>query len=80
MLLLLDVKLILLFTLEETSQSRQDEVCSYHGENPEQQLMVISRRYAIARPSEYLLLTGAGIPDIRICKKAFVMPWQRVSI
>ncbi|EAU29850.1 conserved hypothetical protein [Aspergillus terreus NIH2624] len=27
-------------------------------------------RYAIARPSEYLVLTGAGIQDIQLCKKA----------
>ena len=37
-------------------------------------------RYAISRPSEYLLLTGAGVKDIEIKKKALVMPWQRVSI
>ncbi|OJJ58869.1 hypothetical protein ASPSYDRAFT_202597 [Aspergillus sydowii CBS 593.65] len=36
-------------------------------------------RYAIAEPSEYLVLTGAGIPDIEICKKAWVMPWQRCA-
>ncbi|PKY05276.1 hypothetical protein P168DRAFT_281601 [Aspergillus campestris IBT 28561] len=36
-------------------------------------------RYAIARPSEYLVLTGAGIKDIRLCKKAIVMPWQRCA-
>lgn len=38
----------------------------------------MSHRYAIAKPSEYLVLTGAGINDIRICKKAIVMPFQRV--
>ncbi|KAL1977278.1 hypothetical protein VTN31DRAFT_137 [Thermomyces dupontii] len=36
-------------------------------------------RYYIANATEYLVITGAGIPDIRICKKAFVMPWQKVS-
>ncbi|KAL5335967.1 hypothetical protein BJX70DRAFT_374036 [Aspergillus crustosus] len=36
-------------------------------------------RYAIAEPSEYLVLTGAGIADIEICKKAWVMPWQRCA-
>ncbi|KAF7115365.1 hypothetical protein CNMCM5793_002181 [Aspergillus hiratsukae] len=36
-------------------------------------------RYAISQPSEYLVLTGAGIDDIRICKKAIVMPWQRCA-
>lgn len=35
-------------------------------------------RYAISRPSEYLVLTGAGIDDIKVCKKAFVWPLQRV--
>ncbi|PYH71355.1 flotillin domain protein [Aspergillus vadensis CBS 113365] len=36
-------------------------------------------RYAISRPSEYLVLTGAGIDDIKVCKKAFVWPLQRCS-
>ncbi|KAL2832893.1 hypothetical protein BDW59DRAFT_138851 [Aspergillus cavernicola] len=36
-------------------------------------------RYAIADPSEYLVLTGAGIADIEICKKTWVMPWQRCA-
>ncbi|KAL2005360.1 hypothetical protein VTN00DRAFT_2571 [Thermoascus crustaceus] len=35
--------------------------------------------YAISDANEYLVVTGAGISDIRICKKAFVMPWQRCS-
>lgn len=26
------------------------------------------------------MLTGGGIEDIRICKKAIVMPWQRVCL
>ncbi|KKK12165.1 flotillin domain protein, partial [Aspergillus ochraceoroseus] len=37
------------------------------------------RRYAIAEPSEYLVLTGVGIADIEICKKAWVMPFQRCA-
>ncbi|KAL1982360.1 hypothetical protein VTN96DRAFT_1391 [Rasamsonia emersonii] len=36
-------------------------------------------RYVIASANEYLVITGAGIPDLRICKKALVMPWQRCS-
>ncbi|CBF70031.1 hypothetical protein AN6177.2 [Aspergillus nidulans FGSC A4] len=36
-------------------------------------------RYCIAEPSEYLVLTGAGIADIEICKKAWVWPWQRCA-
>ncbi|KAL1967845.1 hypothetical protein VTN77DRAFT_2534 [Rasamsonia byssochlamydoides] len=36
-------------------------------------------RYYIANANEYLVITGAGIPDLRICKKAMVMPWQRCS-
>lgn len=43
------------------------------------QLMVLYR-YAIAHANEYLVLTGAGIEDLRICKKAIVMPWQRVCL
>ncbi|KAE8145478.1 flotillin domain protein [Aspergillus avenaceus] len=35
--------------------------------------------YAIARPNEYLVLTGAGISDIRISKKAVVLPFQRCA-
>ncbi|PYH95741.1 hypothetical protein BO71DRAFT_418320 [Aspergillus ellipticus CBS 707.79] len=35
------------------------------------------RRYAVAQPSQYLVLTGAGINDIEVRKKAFVMPCQR---
>ncbi|KAL4918143.1 hypothetical protein BDW62DRAFT_181911 [Aspergillus aurantiobrunneus] len=35
--------------------------------------------YAIAEPSEYLVLTGAGIEGIEICKKSWVMPWQRCA-
>lgn len=37
-----------------------------------------SPRYAIAKASEYLVLTGVGIEDLRICKKAIVFPGQRV--
>ncbi|RDW90476.1 flotillin domain protein [Aspergillus mulundensis] len=36
-------------------------------------------RYCIAEPSEYLVLTGAGIADIEILKKAWVWPWQRCA-
>ncbi|KAL3474325.1 hypothetical protein BJX99DRAFT_177052 [Aspergillus californicus] len=36
-------------------------------------------RYAIAKPSEYLVLTGAGIADIEIRKTGWVMPWQRCA-
>lgn len=34
--------------------------------------------YYISSPNEYLVITGAGIADLRIAKKALVMPWQRV--
>jgi len=36
-------------------------------------------RYYIADANEYLVITGAGIEDIRIAKKAFVMPWQHCA-
>ncbi len=35
--------------------------------------------YSISEPSEYLAITGAGIPNVRITKKAFVWPLQRVQ-
>jgi flotillin len=37
-------------------------------------------RYYIASANEYLVITGAGIDDLRICKKALVYPWQKVRI
>ncbi|RAO71155.1 uncharacterized protein BHQ10_007167 [Talaromyces amestolkiae] len=36
-------------------------------------------RYYIASANEYLVITGAGIDDLRICKKALVYPWQKIS-
>ncbi|KZF20044.1 flotillin domain-containing protein [Xylona heveae TC161] len=36
-------------------------------------------RYHIADPSDYLIITGAGIEDVRVVKKVFVYPWQRVT-
>ncbi|EEA25963.1 hypothetical protein TMatcc_005786 [Talaromyces marneffei ATCC 18224] len=36
-------------------------------------------RYYIASANEYLVITGAGIDDLRICKKALVYPWQKMS-
>lgn len=35
--------------------------------------------YHISDASEYLVVTGAGVEDVRIVKKAFVYPWQRVA-
>ena len=35
--------------------------------------------YSVAEPNEYLIITGAGIPNVRITKKAFVWPLQRCS-
>jgi flotillin len=35
--------------------------------------------YQISEANEYLVLTGAGIDDVRIVKKAFVYPWQRCA-
>lgn len=33
----------------------------------------------VSEPSEYLAITGVGIPNIRITKKAFVLPFQKVQ-
>ncbi|KAL5575900.1 hypothetical protein UlMin_017599 [Ulmus minor] len=35
--------------------------------------------YRVAGPSEYLAITGFGIKDIKLSKKAFVWPFQRCS-
>ncbi|EXJ74519.1 flotillin [Cladophialophora psammophila CBS 110553] len=35
--------------------------------------------YHISNANEYLVVTGAGVDDVRIVKKAFVYPWQRVA-
>ena len=35
--------------------------------------------YQISEPSEYLVITGAGVEDVRVVKKAFVYPWQRCT-
>lgn len=35
--------------------------------------------YHVSEPNSYLAVTGAGIPTVRIVKKCFVYPFQRVS-
>lgn len=35
--------------------------------------------FQIAEANEYLVLTGAGIKDVRIVKKALVWPWQKCA-
>ncbi|EXJ56493.1 hypothetical protein A1O7_06837 [Cladophialophora yegresii CBS 114405] len=35
--------------------------------------------YHISDANEYLVVTGAGVDDVRIVKKAFIYPWQRVA-
>ncbi|KAI7988434.1 Flotillin-like protein 4 [Camellia lanceoleosa] len=36
--------------------------------------------YRVARSSEYLVITGVGIPDIKIAKKAWILPGQCLEI
>jgi len=36
--------------------------------------------YTIAKPDEYLAITGAGIRTVRIAKKGFIWPMQRVCL
>lgn len=36
--------------------------------------------YRVARASEYLVITGGGIPDIKIAKKAWVLPGQSCTV
>ena len=35
--------------------------------------------YAIADANEYLVITGQGIEDVKITKKAWIWPFQRCS-
>ena len=35
--------------------------------------------YHISEANEYLVVTGANIDDVRVVKKAFVYPWQKVA-
>ncbi|EXJ77903.1 flotillin [Capronia epimyces CBS 606.96] len=35
--------------------------------------------FHISNANEYLVITGAGVDDVRIVKKAFIYPWQRVA-
>jgi flotillin len=35
--------------------------------------------YHTAEPNSYLAITGAGIPSVKICKKGFVYPLQKVT-
>ena len=37
------------------------------------------RSYHIADANEYLIITGGGVDDVKIVKKAWVMPWQKAS-
>ncbi|CAK9146453.1 unnamed protein product [Ilex paraguariensis] len=36
--------------------------------------------YRVASASEYLVITGAGIPDIKIAKKAWILPGQSCTV
>lgn len=35
--------------------------------------------YQVAEANEYLVITGAGIEDVRIVKKAWVWPFQKYA-
>lgn len=36
-------------------------------------------RYQVAGPSEYLVITGRGIKDVKLAKKAFIWPLQKCT-
>ncbi|CAA3028694.1 Hypothetical predicted protein [Olea europaea subsp. europaea] len=36
--------------------------------------------YRVASASEYLVITGGGITDIKIAKKAWILPWQSCAV
>lgn len=35
--------------------------------------------YNVSDANSYLVITGGGIPDVKICKKAWVWSWQKVK-
>ena len=35
--------------------------------------------WTVGGPSEYLAITGAGVDDIKLAKKAWIWPWQQCS-
>ena len=35
--------------------------------------------YHVSEPNSYLAVTGVGIDNVRITKKSFVMPFQKVT-
>ena len=35
--------------------------------------------YHVSDANSYIVVTGGGIPDVHIVKKAFVYPWQKHS-
>ena len=35
--------------------------------------------YNVSDANSYLVITGGGIEDVKICKKAWVWSWQKVS-
>ena len=36
--------------------------------------------YQIAEASSFLVVTGGGVEDIKVCKKAWIYPWQKCSV
>ncbi len=36
--------------------------------------------YHVSDANSYLVVTGGGIPDVKISKKSFVWPWQKFSV
>lgn len=43
-------------------------------------LKIVMYRYYISKPNSYLVITGAGVDNVKIKKKAFVFPFQKVSL
>jgi flotillin len=35
--------------------------------------------YHVSEPNSYLAITGVGIDNVRITKKSFIMPFQKVT-
>lgn len=41
---------------------------------------LINSRYHVSDANSYLVITGGGVKDVKIVKKAWILPWQKVRV
>ncbi|KAL9613583.1 MAG: hypothetical protein Q9167_001865 [Letrouitia subvulpina] len=41
-------------------------------------LCFLNRLYHVADANSYLVVTGGGVEDVKLVRKAWIMPWQKV--